>query len=94
MTEDDEKLKRIVPYKFLRDDDKIELVMKAFRIVFEDSIGIKSTNVRRGPSSNMVYVPKKIDEIDTEGCVCTIIVWPRKDIYVKEGQVKGEEAKP
>jgi len=72
----------------LTPDDEIEIVMDAFRIMFDkDRVHSLFTKlIRKGPTSDLIYVPKGLN-----GKIVTVIVWDSKnDLAVKKLKTEVE----
>jgi putative transposon-encoded protein len=75
-----------IPYKFTPDDE-IEIVMDAFRIMFGPEVDkVTTKDVRIGPTSCMIYLPKKYHRKRV-----TVIIWKNKERYYKDGKVVDNE---
>lgn len=76
-----------IPYDLLPDDE-IEVVMEAFRLIFDNGINAVLTKiVRVGGASDIIYVPKKY-----QGKRATVIIWNDKEkIYSGDGVIKDAQ---
>jgi len=73
----------------LAPDDEVEIVMDAFRIMFDkDRVHSLFTKmIRKGPTSDLIYVPKGL-----HGKLVTVIVWGNKeDLLISKPVLKPAE---